>query len=58
MMDDHIIAESARVNKEIVSVNNLKHLSPRTSIANKESNEKQINDENNQRDYNESMTMF
>ena len=40
MMDEHIIAESARVNKEIVSVANINHLSPRTSIANRESTEK------------------
>lgn len=38
IMDDHIIAESARVNKEIVSVADIKHLSPRTSIANQDSN--------------------
>ena len=40
MMDEHIIAESARVNKEIVSVSHMKQLSPRTSIAHRESTEK------------------
>ena len=58
MMDDHIIAESARVIKEIVEVTNFKQFSPRTSIANRESTDQQINEENTHRDYNESITMF